>query len=146
MKKYILFVALFTCLMTGCVKEEVLSKTDLLTQKSWVFTAIRSQTNGGNWTDEFSSFTACEKDNTVTFTSSGSYIVDEGATKCRSTDPQVQESGTWRFTTNETKISIGSTSSEVWSVLQLDANVLKIQVQSTSGTTTYTTEATFGHL
>lgn len=139
---------MLVALMTGCKKEEVLSKTELLCQKSWVVTASRSQTNGGAWSDDFSSNPACEKDNTYSFTTSGSFIADEGATKCRSTDPQAIITGTWQFTANETKISLKNQPSptpEVYDVTQLDAKTFILRGQTTSGTNVYVDEITFGH-
>ena len=138
---------MLVALMTGCKKEEVLSKTELLCQKSWMLTASRSQTNGGAWRSEFATARACEKDNTFTFTTSGSYIWDEGATKCSSADPQIIDTATWKFTTNETKISFGSpnsSNSDVLDIVKLDANTFMLRGETTSGTNVYVDEITFG--
>ncbi len=144
-----IFSAFFilVALMTGCKKEDTLSKTELLCQKSWMVTASRSQTNGGAWREEFSTSPTCLKDNTWTFTTSGSLIIDEGATKCSSADPQIIGTGTWQFTTNETKISFrgsNSSNSVVNDIVQLDANTLMLREQTTTGTTVRVDEITFG--
>ncbi|HRI59628.1 MAG TPA: lipocalin family protein, partial [Saprospiraceae bacterium] len=48
---------------------------------------------------------ACDKDNFVEFKADGSFVSDEGATKCNAADPQ-QETGTWAFAQNETHLVV----------------------------------------
>jgi hypothetical protein len=47
---------------------------------------------------------ACEVDNTITFKTDNTGVVDEGATKCETSDPQ-SSSFTWTFKNNETIIN-----------------------------------------
>lgn len=138
-------------IMHSCSKENAsnASKTQLLTQKSWRLTGARSQINGGLWNDDFAIGLPCVKDNIWTFTTAGTYIVEEGATKCNGTDPQVISSGTWVFTNNETNLVadiLGTAGSgDLLNILTLDQNTLKLGVQSVSGSTIRNFEVTFGH-
>lgn len=79
------------------------SKTELLTQTSWKFSAA---TVNGN--DASNYIDACQKDNIYTFVSNGSGNVDEGPTKCNSGDPQTIPF-TWNLATNETVLHLSTT-------------------------------------
>ena len=51
--------------------------------------------------------TACETDNTITFKSDNTGIIDEGPTKCNSTNPQTVPF-TWTLKNNNTEISFST--------------------------------------
>ncbi len=70
----------------------------------------------------------CKKDNYYYFTRSGTYQLNEGRTKCATTDPQIIETGTWSFLENETKLQLvktGSLTPEVFRI-QLATSVLNL--------------------
>lgn len=61
----------------------------------------------GPITDMYSIMEACEKDDLTTFKSDGTFINDEGATKCDTEDPQTEE-GTWKLIDGDKKLVIDS--------------------------------------
>ncbi|MBL0130356.1 MAG: lipocalin family protein [Chitinophagaceae bacterium] len=78
------------------------TKTQLLTQSTWKF---KGATVGG--ADFSGSLQACQKDNLLTFVSTGTGTLDEGTAKCTVTDPQTNPF-TWNFATNETILHIST--------------------------------------
>ncbi len=52
-------------------------------------------TGGGTWMVD--TLKACEADDCLQFKSDGGSSLDEGATKCFSTDPQTSNVGTWKL-------------------------------------------------
>jgi hypothetical protein len=72
------------------------TKTELIAQSSWKFDNAKVA-----GTDVSAFLDACDKDNTVLFVSNGTGTADEGATKCKASDPQAV-SFTWEFQSNET--------------------------------------------
>jgi hypothetical protein len=66
----------------------------------------------------------CELDDIYRFNSNKTFTVEEGATKCNTTDPQIKESGPWRFNAAETKLYLGTDSVEV---IELTSSVLHLR-------------------
>lgn len=102
MKKFVL-PFLFAFILVSCGKDEetpVKTKTDLLCQANWKFSAA---TVGG--ADASGGIQACYKDNIIKFNSNGTGTADEGATKCNGADPQTYNI-TWNFLSGETQIKI----------------------------------------
>ena len=79
------------------------TKTQLVTQSTWRFSAA---TVGG--TDVSSFLQACQKDNTLTFSTNGTGVMDEGATRCNGSDPQTNPF-TWNFQNSETTLFVSTT-------------------------------------
>jgi Lipocalin-like domain len=103
--KPILAILLFSSLcFIACKKSSthVKTNTELITQTSWKFD---NATVSG--VDVSAFLEACETDNILVFTSTGTGTVDEGATKCNSGDPQTNPF-TWNFTTNETVLHVST--------------------------------------
>jgi hypothetical protein len=132
-------IAIFVGMM-GCKKSSssssTLSKTQYLTQKAWK--QIKWEESGMDLT---SYIQPCEKDNTTTFSTNGTAVEDEGATKCNSTDPQTTNH-TWAFQNNESQILWDG---EVATINTLDANTLKVTLTTTFNGTTSTEIWTFNH-
>ncbi len=134
MKKQIfLFTAsFFIYFIQGCSKkDEVLSKTQLLTTGSWNLTALVSDrdANGTYETDDYAGFSACYKDNFYTFRTNGDLESNEGPSKCSPTDPQT-EINHWQLTNNETTLVVDADSNEV---LELSNTTLKIKLNLAGG-------------
>ena len=101
-------VILVAILHISCSKEDdaapaAKTKTELLTKATWKFEKAEAAIFGdisGNIED-------CNKDNTITFTSTannkGTGIADEGATKCNGANPQ-STTFNWTLENNETKL------------------------------------------
>ena len=123
MKKVLIFSTLLIAL-NACKKDDAkpASKADLLTSGTWRLTAAVTDMDGDGTfeTDEYAAFGTCFTDNIWTFNSNNSIAVDEGATKCDPSDPQVQ-TGSWQLTNNQTNLSFEG---ETYVIQQLDANTL----------------------
>ncbi len=140
-------------MITSCKKEETpaptpaapVTKTSLLTGKTWKVTAARYKVNSGAWTDAYSTMTACQKDNVTSFTTANVYTIDEGATKCNSADPQTLN-GTWSFQNNESKIVMGYNSqSSTQNITTLNENTMVLTQTDSSSSGVFTGETTYGH-
>lgn len=96
-------------IFSGCSKNADtvtnFTKTQLLTNSDWVQTGSQSKlTTESVWTDNFSSTPACSKDDRLVFRANGSFEINEGPTKCNSSNPQILLTGTWSFAQNETEL------------------------------------------
>lgn len=113
MKNKFFALAIFSFVFVSCDKDDSSStgttanKTSILAQQSWKFNnaGLDQNKDGTIETDLSNEVAACLKDNSVTFASNGSGTVDEGGTKCNSSDPQTIPF-TWSFASNETLINI----------------------------------------
>lgn len=112
MKKIRASLLLITILaVAGCSKETNITKTDLLS-KAWKYKTF-SAVAGALTIDVLSTLQPCELDDIYRFNSNKTYTVEEGATKCNSSDPQIKESGSWRFNAAETKLYLGTDSVDI---------------------------------
>ena len=83
------------------------TNTEKITLSAWKYDKAEADTdkNGAADTPIPPGFIeACETNNTITFKTDNTGIIDEGATKCDPSDPQTA-TFTWAFKTNETIIS-----------------------------------------
>jgi hypothetical protein len=103
----IIAIAFFSCKKDESSPPATITKTTILAEQSWKFNnaGLDPDKNGSIDADVSDQIPACLKDNTVSFSSNGNGIVDEGTTKCNTTDPQTVPF-TWSFTSNETLINI----------------------------------------
>ncbi len=111
-KLNLLLIASLVLVTLSCKEDEDPSKKELLSGKNWVMV---SQTvspainfNGTLITDLFAQMDDCSKDDISKFNSNGTYTMEEGATKCDVNDPQVFDSGTWVFNSDETILVLTS--------------------------------------
>jgi hypothetical protein len=127
MKKFFVFSILLIGL-NACKKDDkkALSKSDYLTAGKWMITAAVSDEDGDGVYEinDFADFEDCFKDNFITFHGDGKVVLDEGETKCVSTDPQ-SETDFWQLTNNESSLVIDS---DTYSIEQLDANLLVVKL------------------
>lgn len=108
--------------VAGCSKESNLTKTDLLS-KAWKYKTFTAAA-GALTVDVLSTLKPCELDDIYRFNSNKTFTVEEGATKCNAADPQIKESGPWRFNAAETKLYLGTDSVEV---IELTATSLHLR-------------------
>ena len=103
----ILSFVFFSCKKDDSSSPGTTSNTTILAQQPWKFNnaGLDPNKDGTIDTDVSSQVPACLKDNSVTFASTGSGTVDEGAAKCNPADPQTLPF-TWSFASNETLINI----------------------------------------
>jgi Lipocalin-like domain len=90
----------FSCKKSDSTKPK--TNTDFLTQATWKFDKA---TVGG--TDVSSLLQTCQTDNILTFSANGTGNIDEGPTKCHSTDPQTDDF-TWNFANNGTVLHVSA--------------------------------------
>lgn len=108
------------------------SRTDLLAQAAWKYenAAVDVDRNGTPDSPVPPGFLqACDLDNTITFNSNGTGLVDEGATKCNGGGPQTSPF-TWTFKDNEqmitlTNIAFGGLNGDV-KVVTINENKLEL--------------------
>jgi len=76
----------------------------------------------------------CQKDNLMLFHADSTVDLDEGATKCDSADPQVQDGGEWYFASNETQLAFTSfpydplQEERVLDITELSKTMLKLEM------------------
>lgn len=131
------FIYLFVLLagmvcLDACKKKEdpkPLPRKELLTSTSGKKWKITSATTTSGF-DAFSSREACERDNLYVFYTDNKLVVDEGATKCNSSDPQTV-TGTWSLSADEKTLtlSVGG-----WSILNGDFPIVEMTNTTLKGT------------
>ncbi len=137
-KTIILFMSTIVLLSASCKKDSSEpSNTEKICGKNWRVVALT--VNPGitigtvTVTDYLAQIPSCSKDDFSTFNTNGTYTDDEGASKCSPSDPQTT-SGTWKFNSNETIVTLDNTDS--YTILINDGSTLKYtfsQVDATSG-------------
>lgn len=102
----LIILAALVTIIPACEKDDdnttPKTKTELITQASWKFSSLTvAGINANAFVDD------CQKDNTFTFASNGTGIMDEGPTKCDPADPQTSNF-TWAFQANETQLFVSA--------------------------------------
>lgn len=74
-------------LLSGCKKEEPVTRTSLLTSTAWRMTAMTASPGiddgtGRLVTDQYAELAPCNKDNTMRFATPNVLTYDEGRTRC----------------------------------------------------------------
>src|SRR5712675_410732 len=104
MRKFSLFLLLGLALLSSNCKKSGsgTSNTTLISSSAWVYdTGGIDADNNGTIDSPFPAgfLKSCELDNLITFKVDGNGVIDEGATKCNSTDPQTTNF-VWSFKSN----------------------------------------------
>jgi len=114
MNKFLAIVLGAVVLSTGCKKEETTvdppppaqkTKKELLSASLWKMTGFTISAPSSGTEDYFATMKDCQKDDTWSYKTDGSYVRDEGPTKCYPSDPQ-SEQGSWSISGDEKKITI----------------------------------------
>jgi len=147
MKLNLFIVLLATCTalsFASCKKEDAASKKELLTTGTWKVVALTAQAGPVTY-DLYKEMDDCDKDDYLTFKPDGVIEYNAGATKCEEDDAQV-ETGTWKFTDNETKLVMGEgEEKQEATILSLTKSELKVSTTETESGITATVIATFKH-
>ncbi len=152
MQKRFLFItfslSLNLILLASCEKEKTApavskTKTQLVSQSTWKFSDAAV---GGSDVSAF--LQICQKDNILTFISTGTGNINEGTTKCNMADPQTNPF-TWNFASNETVLHISTIlftggSSDFTIVTLSETHLVASQMITISGTS-QTAVVTFIH-
>ena len=155
--KFLLVCLLATTLFNGCKKDEEEPTTTpttstnktLLIDKNWKLTAytVNPAYNlcGTPMTNLLGCVPPCSLDDITVYTTTNTYTIDEGASKCSAGDPQTKESGTWAFNSGKTTItrtpSVGSANEHT--IVTLNATTLTLNESLTVGATTYVFTRTY---
>lgn len=134
--------ALCALAFVACKKDDDVTKTEMLAGGKWTLTSLTVSPaiviGGTSFTDLFSTYPACSKDDFQTFATDGTYTYDEGATKCDPSDVQT-DTGTWSFNTAETQLTLNGTGySDVWEIVNLSATEMTSKYTFVEGGVTYT--------
>ena len=144
----ILIVSLFLAAFS-CKKDDAPTKKDLLCGKNWMLTAETVSPainfNGILITDLYAQLDDCTKDDISKFNTNGTYTFEEGVTKCDVNDPQVWDSGTWVFNSDQTILvltspSMGTVNAEI---IELTSSKIVISQESTIDGIKYTITDTY---
>jgi hypothetical protein len=125
------------------------TKTELLTLGGWKLVKGEFRTNPSlPWTDGTGILQPCEKDDVNLYKTDTNYEINEGASKCTASDPQVYEVGKWAFQNNETELKTtetGSPTSIIWGIEQISETTLILTTSENVGGTVYYVRSTMGH-
>lgn len=107
MKKLLFILCLGSSVVfTSCIKDDDPTKKEMLIGKNWVPTAMTVDPGlPVVGTNLFNQLDACDKDDITRFAADGKASFDEGASKCKVTDPQTT-TGSWALNPTETILSI----------------------------------------
>jgi hypothetical protein len=153
-----LFLSLLslTLLFSACSNDdELTTKTDLLTSSSWKVTALTVDPafptfdNEGNVTgstnDLFAMMDDCSKDDTYSFNTDKTLILDEGASKCYNAAPQ-KTTGSWSFNSDETTLTITVDGDpQTMTIVELTDKAIKLKVTESQGGVSFSITTTFSH-
>ncbi len=123
MKKNILFVLALWVTLISCDKEDDVTYTsEMLTNGSWKLTDYRSDydKDGVYEVNSYANLGPCNIDDIYTYLSNGTYIQDEGPSKCDESYPQTKYF-TWRFQDNTASLSL---SGNKYTIEKLNATTL----------------------
>lgn len=154
MKKITLLLLLATLIGFGACKKDnntatPKTKKELLTAKVWKQTARTItpaiEVDGKLENDLFAHDDACDKDDLYRYKADNTFSYEEGATKCDPTSPDIYDTGTWTFSSDETKLILvyKSNDSYVVNLLELTESTLKVSSVEDDNGVTYTTTTTY---
>lgn len=135
--------------MASCKKDDPTTTELLIDSDGWILVSmtvdppIVDPITGTSITDFYAQMDACDKDDITIFQDNGTYITDEGATKCDPNDPQT-ETGTWVLSADEKTITIDG---ESWTIESLTKSSMRVTFPFDEPYTgiTYTMTATLEH-
>lgn len=133
---------------TSCKKSSTPGKSaaELLTQKTWLYQTSGIDADRNGTIDTADDTDDCEKDNSFTFNTNGSGVMDEGATKCDSGDPQT-ENFSWVLSNNNTQLALtGGTNTTMSGTIQtLSETALTVYQDVSFGGATFRVIIQFKH-
>jgi hypothetical protein len=134
----IILLAILVTVVYACKKKDSTTTTtptptktqkDYLMDGKWQITAIKVGSILGNQ-DLCDTMPACRKDNLASFLSSGKVLSDEGPTKCSSSAPQTDSSGSWSLTSDFKELTVNASwvlsGHNTFQVLELTTSSMKI--------------------
>ncbi len=107
----IFMALLLLVLLNASCKKEFAPEEAIL--GNWKLTALESDYLGGIMINAFPFLQPCFTDNVLMFFADGTFIMDEGETKCAPHHNQIYEQGSWIFMDNAKKIKYGTYEVEI---------------------------------
>lgn len=155
MKIYLPLLVFVLLLLSACSKEDdssattntpQASKKELLTTKPWKYKSWTvapglKDSLGNTFIDYYAYLPQCEKDDIITFATTGSVTIDEGPSKCDENDPQ-EQINVWSFSNNEGKLNMGGF---VYNITTLTSTEMVLTFTDLQGSTTVNHTITFKH-
>ncbi|HTN17125.1 MAG TPA: hypothetical protein VL092_05560 [Chitinophagaceae bacterium] len=127
MKKILLLAVTATSLLGSCKKDDKKDSSTgteaKIADKKWKLTA-HSYVFNGQTNDGYAQLKDCQKDNFAIYSSDKSIIIDEGATKCMSSTPQMQTVGTWELRSGGKELFL-SGAEAVYGIKELTLNIIE---------------------
>lgn len=155
MKRLLVFMMGGVALFSSCKKDDKSSGSTSATfsaiaDKKWQLTAY-SMTYMGSKTDAYDLMSSCSRDNLWTMRSDKTNLLDEGATKCSSSDPQTKVEGTWELRSGDKEIYLKGFSSTgatgitdmTLTIVEISATTLKVKYTTTVNGPVIENEATY---
>lgn len=135
--------------VVSCKKDDEKTTTELMTHSDgWIIVAatvsppIVDPTTGTSISDFYAFMDDCDKDDVMYLKTDGTYIQDEGSTKCDPSDPQTT-TGTWSLSADGKTMTIDS---DTYTLISVSKSEMKVSTQLDLGTgTTYTITMTLEH-
>jgi len=115
------FPIFFLYLFSSCSKTET-SKEDMLTAGKWQVTGYICYCGGTSPLDIYAAYITCEKDDYYMFYKGGTAEVNDGATKCKSSNVQ-SYTESWSFNSDATRFMYKG---KDWSIVQLNKTTFVI--------------------
>lgn len=108
-----LIIAVFALSIAGCSKSggnSEKTKSDYIAASAWKFSSAGIDLDGNGTIDQPAPATlvqTCLTDNTITFKADKTGSIDEGATKCEASSPQVSPF-TWALSNNDKQLTLST--------------------------------------
>ncbi len=103
---------------------------NILSGTSWKLTGYTVNIDYGGGiivdTDLYSAIPTCSLDDIHTFNANGTATDNAGNIKCNSSDAQSVESGTWKLSEDQKKLTLSSTIPNVAGITSLEAELLEL--------------------
>jgi hypothetical protein len=142
----LLICTVFSLSFSSCKKDEVKKSRSELIIGNWLLSsdlynpAYDADGNGTTETEIFPLYSACAKDDFLTFNTGGTGAFDQGPLMCQGGSPEQRTPFTWSLYNNDHSLVLGGTS---YAVLELSETTLKIADTFFENNVTYTNTYTF---
>jgi len=122
-------------IFSACKKDKELSKTELLTTKSWRISDFGYYENGAMRSQYENNTEDCEKDDSFLFKSDKSFVQDNGSIRCSPTEAATEANGVWALSADENTLTIKGTE---YYIMDLTASSLLIKEKGSGPRIDYT--------
>lgn len=142
MKKITFLMVLVALSVFSCGEEEIVTSTEILTQREWNLVASSLTANGVEVAGS-STMEACDLDDTYKFNEDGSYVQEMGSNLCYEDDESW--TGTWALKNNDSEIMLDDEVEDIFFIEMLNTEVFIISFERVDpdDNITYKFESTF---